>query len=635
MISGSLIQLLDLLPHNGNEDAPIKCETRKVLLEDEPEYEALSYVWGDPAALGVVLVDVGGGSVPVTGNLHCALRRLRLADKTRTLWIDQLCIDQQNTIEKAHQVRLMREIYSSCRTCILWMGEVPADIPVEDAKAVLDLCDYMASCHEAAEDDGHVPPFEYLACNPEFKGPSKAMAVLIGEDETRPEISWWTRIWTVQEAALPPRLDLLWGPLSLPWERLTLASKCWTISGSPGDVQALMERDDAPCMGNFMAKIIWLSISKGRMDSPLYLVYRWRYRLATDPRDKVYALMGLTERGSLPEVEQCSYEVPPSKVFASLTVDMILSEESLLPLVVDPRLEPERASPDIPRWAWDVKYMSNFNTGLIQPYAYGSFRAHGERDLDVEAFKQRMLEEPDVLRIPGARADVVAHVGQPMFHDKRTRMEDSPFNERLNEWEDLGLEYMTNQHVFWEHFARTLLGDNIYNGEQMIERQANRDDLHEVYLWLRNAGGDSVSFSLTMITSNRVFFMTEGGLLGLGHPDTKPGDEIFILNGGNVPFVLTPRKNDSEKEEVEEEGEEKEEDEKDEKEGNGEENEDKDDDNDNDDGEEDEEEEEDDDDEEEPTDYDFVGSCYVHGLMNGEFRYWNHEEPEDRLLRIH
>lgn len=97
MISGSLIQLLELLPHNGHEDAPIKCETKRALLDDEPPYEALSYVWGDPASLGTVHIELAGSMVPVTGNIHSALRRLRLADKARTLCVDQLCINQHDS----------------------------------------------------------------------------------------------------------------------------------------------------------------------------------------------------------------------------------------------------------------------------------------------------------------------------------------------------------------------------------------------------------------------------------------------------------------------------------------------------------------------------------------------------------
>lgn len=167
-----------------------------------------------------------------------------------------------------------------------------------------------------------------------------------------------------------------------------------------------------------MAKVVWLEIAKSRSDSPLYLMIRWRWRHATDPRDKVYALMGLCDRGSMPVVEKCDYQVPASRVFSSLTVDLIQSEESLTPLIVDPRLEPETATPGIPRWAYDASRMTRFNRDWFHLYAYDSYAACGDRELDLGAFRERMLKEPEVLKIPGAQADVIAHVGQPMAQDK-------------------------------------------------------------------------------------------------------------------------------------------------------------------------------------------------------------------------
>lgn len=60
------------------------------------------------------------------------------------------------------------------------MGEVPEDIPLADARAMLELLGYMAASYEARGSVG-IPPLERLAQDPEFKGPSEAMAALIDE----------------------------------------------------------------------------------------------------------------------------------------------------------------------------------------------------------------------------------------------------------------------------------------------------------------------------------------------------------------------------------------------------------------------------------------------------------------------
>lgn len=582
MTTQALIQLLDLLPHNGVEDSLIQCSVRSASLADDPEYEALSYVWSDDVSPSLVEVEVAGEMVAVTSNLHSALRRLRLADKPRALWIDQLCINQLDAKEKATQVRLMREIYSSCRCCILWMGEIPDYIPLADAQAVVSLFEYMAASY-AARESGGIPGLASIAADPEWTGPSRAMATLVGEDllrEDRYGLSWWGRIWTVQEAALPKKLVMMWGPLTMPWEKMIEASLCWTTA-TPWDVHELSEKPNGPCLGSVMAKIVWLEVAKSKGDSPLYLVFRWRHRSATDPRDKAYALMGLCEKGSMPLVEQCDYDMPTTEVFCRLSTDLILSEGTLTPLIVDPRAEPDRATPGLPRWALDVASMPQFNTDWFHLYGYHEYIAHGDHDLDLDAFKERMLEEPEVLRIEGSFADTVAYVGTPFRWDKRFRTEDQMYIDRLKEWHDLGRKHAPNRLTFWEDFGRTVLGDLIRDGEQWVERHATTADVHELYEFMLEGGGDEEARrTVKRMAMNQTFFVTRTGLLGMGHVDTKPGEEVWVLRGGKMPFTLAGRAK-------EEDG------------------------------------------------YDFGGKCYVHGLMNGELFYFDDEAPPEKMLRIH
>lgn len=83
------IRLLSLLPGSGDDE--IACDLNTAALSDHPVFEALSYTWGD--ATEMLPLRCGGGIVLATVNLHSALRYLRLADITRTLWVDALCSD--------------------------------------------------------------------------------------------------------------------------------------------------------------------------------------------------------------------------------------------------------------------------------------------------------------------------------------------------------------------------------------------------------------------------------------------------------------------------------------------------------------------------------------------------------------
>ena len=70
-----------------------------VSLDDEPNFTALSYCWGDPSAQHTI--GISGCRFKVTRNLKVALLNLRQEDKPRRLWIDAICINQQNLDEKA------------------------------------------------------------------------------------------------------------------------------------------------------------------------------------------------------------------------------------------------------------------------------------------------------------------------------------------------------------------------------------------------------------------------------------------------------------------------------------------------------------------------------------------------------
>ncbi|KAL8907164.1 MAG: hypothetical protein Q9207_001586 [Kuettlingeria erythrocarpa] len=111
----------------------ISCELTTVSLGDNPQFEALSYVWGN--AQDTLPIQLEGGVFPVTRNLEAAIRRLRMKTEKRVIWIDQLCINQADIAEKSIQLALMPRIYKSCKEVILWLGEIEAvdEITVEDA----------------------------------------------------------------------------------------------------------------------------------------------------------------------------------------------------------------------------------------------------------------------------------------------------------------------------------------------------------------------------------------------------------------------------------------------------------------------------------------------------------------------
>jgi hypothetical protein len=105
-------------------DSPIRCDLRVIDLDSEnhPPFAALSYVWGVEAAEGH-FVTCGGFTLRVTPNCQSALRHLRDKLGKFTIWIDAICINQQDECEKMNQISLMGDVYSKAETMYVWLGE--------------------------------------------------------------------------------------------------------------------------------------------------------------------------------------------------------------------------------------------------------------------------------------------------------------------------------------------------------------------------------------------------------------------------------------------------------------------------------------------------------------------------------
>ncbi|CAH0058538.1 unnamed protein product [Clonostachys solani] len=117
-VGNAEIRLLDIAPGDGDEE--ICCSLSVVSLNSHPQFEALSYVWGDDSIKKDVTVD--GSYHPVTVNLESALRDLRSPSKRRTMWVDAICINQVDLTEKNHQIPLMGDIYRKASGVVAYLG---------------------------------------------------------------------------------------------------------------------------------------------------------------------------------------------------------------------------------------------------------------------------------------------------------------------------------------------------------------------------------------------------------------------------------------------------------------------------------------------------------------------------------
>ncbi|KIM99672.1 hypothetical protein OIDMADRAFT_125843, partial [Oidiodendron maius Zn] len=102
--------------------APLKCSIENIALHNLGDLEAVSYAWGEPKYTDRLIVD-DGSYLCITPSLGILLKAVRLPSSERKLWIDAICINQQDEKEKSYQVQHMAEIYRRAKRVLVWVGE--------------------------------------------------------------------------------------------------------------------------------------------------------------------------------------------------------------------------------------------------------------------------------------------------------------------------------------------------------------------------------------------------------------------------------------------------------------------------------------------------------------------------------
>jgi len=213
----------------------------------------------------------------VTQNLYGALHHLRRRESARPLWIDAICIDQANTVERGQQVGLMRDIFQHSERTIVWLG--PAG---QNSSSAVELIRQLAAASEG-RDANSWGPHVATQLPPLYDAAWSAFAALL----KRP---WWHRAWIVQEASVTRDITLVCGHDVFSWKDLEQA------------VQYAVDLGFFVAYGGsatFQAFSLFQSRAnfQGERRPPLHSVLlQHRSFLATDARDKVFGLLSLADQ---------------------------------------------------------------------------------------------------------------------------------------------------------------------------------------------------------------------------------------------------------------------------------------------------------------------------------------------------
>lgn len=359
------IRLLHILPRQSHQgvdplssqdgDETVHCIMSRTSLsgsdqtdQPPPEFNALSYVWGNPNDKTNIVIN--SKPVAVTCNLESALRHLRdwHIEETEGLpiWVDAVCINQDDTEERGKQVEIMGDIYRRASRVFSWLGEGNRDsdmfIPVIRRGLTEQLEDYLSGDHEPTQVSGNT-------WEPTPEGLRRQLYGFVFIDLCNRE--YWYRLWILQEIVLA-RLSptLLVGTCSLSYDEFSNASRrahslvygTYSYLGWPdnsfldGELQADAHRENLPYLNQGVRRYSGPTKNLDKIREDLgarghvhVADVFWRQRLmtkwrASDPHDYVYALRGMldAEAQSLIPVD---YSVDPLYAYHHATVAILSS----------------------------------------------------------------------------------------------------------------------------------------------------------------------------------------------------------------------------------------------------------------------------------------------------------------------
>jgi hypothetical protein len=622
------IRLLRFLPRNGNDKLKYipACGIRHTSLRKDPKFVALSYVWGDAKHERMILLE--NHPVRVTKNLYDAMMALRPLEEPIIIWIDSLCINQLDTEEKSWQVGLMGDIYRQAQRVIAWLG-----LANDSSDSVMD---YLNEFGERADACGlamgpeiclklwhamvsdpsvmqRIPAFVYLPHTPSDGNKVSKYAIrnllhsidgwhdrdkLLPIAELQPLFRrpWWGRIWVLQEIALSQHAEFVCGTRRISRSRFAAAFNAFYALSEVIALQQSRQRRD---LTNYHTEVLStvshrpkLMLSIWRIHAfsafPLLALLRattigsihllgpdgYQHLESTDPRDKIFALLGLTnDRKDLERLGVVpDYKKSKEEVFASVTVALLqqghisilsLCRAPEVPLVL-PSWVPDWSRP-MPKPLQDVESDHMTLTPKFNASGVGTHpssitilrRGEAIKGISVECYVYDKIYEPgevprvpatgtcvcefdwlyEILRLTYKRTSVYVNFYRRLRAVVRTSFGDITFghDELLERAKDDCLD------------ARCLEALHIL--QQRIHRITQRDIRSELRKHftrkqaakrIQSEAGKLVGLQMNCVrmSPGNSPFVTEKGHPGLSSRHIKQGDIIALIQGAQVPFVL-------------------------------------------------------------------------------------------------
>jgi hypothetical protein len=612
------IRLLELFPtnHHLSKFRPA-CRIFHTSLDRSPPFLALSYVWGAENGKRVILVDKR--PFRVTRNLFEAMTGLR-ETKSMIIWIDAICINQTDDEEKGWQVRLMGDLYQKASEVIAWLGASAdnSDMVINYLNILGEKAE-VCGLHDSLE--GCMRIWRAITTMPSYMD-DPAKIVLMGwldgrrllvskyalerllhsisgwksQDQLLPVAdlnslfrrAWWGRVWVLQEITLPDHAYFACGTKRISRRRFRAAFNAYyalwhTLATKIQQCQSLTAyQEKVFFMASHRAHVMLAMSNVFRMEKfPLVALLRatcvggvhllqqdgYQHLESTNPRDKIFALLGLAKDqkelealGVFPDYRKSKAEV----YMATMAAMLQQGHTSMLSLC-----RASEVTEVLPSWVpdWSVPMPETLQD--VKPdhlTLYPEFNASGsetqcqviisKRDQGLDGISllvsiyDEVLQVGDVPRIPATGTCMLPdhwlyEILRLTYEVKDTYAD---FDERLQavvRASHAATGY--GEGAFLEKVDRFSDALPIFNTpiHNNIPKDMERDlqgflASKEVKYRLESKSGDPSKLvqDFMRISPRRSPFVTEKGHLGLTSQYVRQGDIVAIVSGAQVPFIL-------------------------------------------------------------------------------------------------
>lgn len=520
--------------HPGAFSADLHFSIHKVILApDTPAiYEALSYVWGttrDP--VDIKIGPSGSDRLAITQNLATALPYLRYENEIRTLWIDAICINQQDLRERSSQVRMMGDIYRSADRVVIWLGtekdnsaqaleimsRIGSEIKVDYVRLEMSPVSTDSILHWS--DTSRYLPFHGQE--------SRNIDALLRR-------SWFTRLWVWQEIRLAKdNAVIMCGSDTVVWHAFRRAIFCLIFKPWPPNIPTL----DSQALRARLNEVMNMSnsITFARLSHTLRRTASCK---CSDPRDRIYAVLNLldkTENG-------INIEPDYTKTTAQVYKDCLLRDieyHKTLEVLRHCELQDVRSA-EMPTWVpnWDVApsaatlenagQASGHSVALVEYKGGAVLSVTGVISATISNAKGTMLELNFTSLVDEIQRLAPPNIGNRSYISGGSLIDAFVSAICANSFS----KAMRPPFASLPEFEKS---------RQLVLAALHDRDLLPTYLEDINAS--KYMANVLFRGQNRSFVTTEEGYIGLAPKGTRSGDQVCVLLGCPRPLVLRPTSN--------------------------------------------------------------------------------------------